>query len=192
MGYRPAKQPQTIASRIVLFWLLLALVPWNPLMPQTGLDPSWMHGINQALAQGLVFGKDIVFTLGPMASVFTQMYHPEVFSVTLAGSLLLALAIWGLLQQIWGRQPIWIGILGLTLGLIGQFDDAVLLFYPVLVALRGYQLARSGQHGWPGWILATAPLGLLALVKGTYLGLGLAVLLVWSLVFLIQNTPFRG
>lgn len=189
MGYPPAKQRQTITSLIILLWLLLTLVPWSPQMPQTGLDPSWMHGINQALAQGLVFGKDIVFTLGPMASVFTQVYHPEVYPVTLAGSLLLALAYWGLLQQIWGRQPIWMGMLGLILGLIGQFDDAVLLFYPLLVALYGYQLARSGQPGWPGWILATAPLGLLALIKGTYLGLGLAVLLVWSLLFLVRQKP---
>jgi len=32
--------------------------------------------MNQAIAQGLSFGDDIVFTFGPYASVYTQLYHP--------------------------------------------------------------------------------------------------------------------
>ncbi len=40
-------------------------VPIRALAP--GIDPSWMAGINWATAKQLVFGRDIVFTYGPLA-----------------------------------------------------------------------------------------------------------------------------
>jgi hypothetical protein len=39
-------------------------IPIQPL--RSGLDPSWMAGINWASAQRLVFGRDVMFTYGPL------------------------------------------------------------------------------------------------------------------------------
>ena len=39
----------------------------------TGLDPSWMIGINLARSNHLVFGKDIVFTYGPLGYLSTRL-----------------------------------------------------------------------------------------------------------------------
>ncbi len=41
-------------------------LPWPLLNTHSGLDSSWIVGINWALARGLQFGRDIVFTYGPL------------------------------------------------------------------------------------------------------------------------------
>ena len=49
----------------VVLWIVLLIttiakfVPFSPAMPAAGLDPSWVFGLNQAVAQGLSFGKEI-------------------------------------------------------------------------------------------------------------------------------------
>lgn len=35
-----------------------------------GLDPSWVIGLHEALERGLVFGRDIGFTYGPLGHMF--------------------------------------------------------------------------------------------------------------------------
>jgi len=46
---------------VATFWTL----PRALQLPGSGLDPSWMIGLNIAAADHLQYGKDIVFTLGP-------------------------------------------------------------------------------------------------------------------------------
>ena len=47
---------------------LLGLLVMPTLVPYvgTGLDPSWATGLNMAAARGMAFGRDIVFTFGPL------------------------------------------------------------------------------------------------------------------------------
>lgn len=59
--------------------LLVVLVPWRPNMPFSGLDPSWVSGIEWALLNGRHFGSDIVFTYGPLGFLFTAQFHPDLF-----------------------------------------------------------------------------------------------------------------
>lgn len=55
-------------------WLLMLCVTYTALISlplphrrfETGLDPSWMLGLNWAHAEGLVAGRDIVFSYGPL------------------------------------------------------------------------------------------------------------------------------
>ena len=63
----------------VLAWCVLGLLFFNipgvflgPAMPSDGLDGSWVYSINQAVAQRMAFGHDIIFTYGPYASVYTK------------------------------------------------------------------------------------------------------------------------
>jgi hypothetical protein len=50
----------------VLVWLALTLIPTVPFALNTGIDASWAYGLNMAYARGLTFGKDVIFTLGPL------------------------------------------------------------------------------------------------------------------------------
>src|SRR5690349_17114162 len=47
---------------------VLAIVTWPiaSMEPQPGLDPSWLLGLHMAAHQGLDFGRDLIFTYGPL------------------------------------------------------------------------------------------------------------------------------
>lgn len=58
-----------------LIWgfLLVFLVPKGLFAePGFGLDPSWVLGLNLAAHEGLVWGKELVFTYGPLGHFITQ------------------------------------------------------------------------------------------------------------------------
>jgi hypothetical protein len=59
---------------ILLIWCVLAAFPVLPPPGGLGLDPSWVLGINQAHVQGLVMGRDLVWTYGPLG--FLSIPHP--------------------------------------------------------------------------------------------------------------------
>ena len=62
--------------QVLLFITLICIfVPFSPAMPGEGLDPSWVFGMNQAVAQGFAFGRDLIFTFGPYASIYTKTFH---------------------------------------------------------------------------------------------------------------------
>ena len=52
---------------LLLVTCICVFVPFTPTMPRAMLDESWGIGINEAVSQHLVFGKDVIFTFGPSA-----------------------------------------------------------------------------------------------------------------------------
>jgi hypothetical protein len=75
----------------ILFFNVLDIA-FNPLMPTAILDGSWIYSMNQAVAQKLVFGRDLIFTFGPYASVYTHAYHPATVWIMLLGCSLVDLS----------------------------------------------------------------------------------------------------
>ncbi|MEO1784782.1 hypothetical protein V4762_06870 [Thermodesulfobium sp. 4217-1] len=64
---------------IVLFFLTFYII----IMPfGAGLDPSWQFAMNYAFEHGLTFGKDIIFTFGPLGFLAAPgpMYLPLIFA----------------------------------------------------------------------------------------------------------------
>ena len=55
------------ALLLAVIWLILAAIPEVPAPILPGLDPGWVLGLNLAHSQGLVHGKDIVWTYGPLS-----------------------------------------------------------------------------------------------------------------------------
>ncbi|WP_348262174.1 hypothetical protein P8935_20510 [Telmatobacter sp. DSM 110680] len=141
------------------------------------LTPSWEYGLNEAVAQRLVFGKDLVFTFGPYASVYTHLYHPNcvwimTLGITLVDSLFLLCFGWLVKNARW--QWPWILACGLAIPVTSP--DAFLFSLPLLVGLIIFKLGLSSK----GWAfedksivalisLAFACLGLLPLIKGSLL-----------------------
>jgi hypothetical protein len=76
-----------ITSPIALFLSLLLIVPLQPAMPFNGIDPSWAWAVNEAVADRLVFGRDFVFTFGPLGSMVTRLFHPETDFLMLSSAL---------------------------------------------------------------------------------------------------------
>ncbi|MEI2387750.1 hypothetical protein [Breoghania sp. JC706] len=139
-----------------------------------------MLGLNQAVADGLVFGRDIKFTFGPYSSVYSQLYHPSTYGMILiAGGILAAGYGWALFRAFsrGGRDMFLAGVV-LALGALSR--DALLLSYPVLYVLAVQKVIVSGQKGRKaeadkrseaGQLLAlaisSAGLAALLLVKGS-------------------------
>lgn len=179
---------------ILLLTVIAVFVPFSPSMPSESLDPSWVYGMNQALAQGMAFGKDIIFTFGPYASIYTKAYHPATDQLMIFGALYLAIFFFlaaylnfnkaGRVSQV---------ALLITLSMAIYTVDALFFFYPLLVGLQVYQWARSFDAKKPDGIAATlllaslfTPLGLLPLIKGSTLIACVAITLL-SVLLLIKR-----
>jgi hypothetical protein len=72
-------------SNWVLAALLLVLTwPVGDLAPEAGLDPSWMAALYMAANGGLDYGRDIVFTFGPLGFLhFPVLYYPKLTALAL-------------------------------------------------------------------------------------------------------------
>lgn len=152
---------------------ILVLVPFSPTFPRAVLDSSYLLAMNQAVEQGLRFGRDIVFTFGPLASVYSHQYLPATDRSMLIGSSVLACAL--LLLYLEARRSSgasWpVLLLPVVLSLCyenGYFEgDAVLFILPISFFLY---VASTDARGW-AFVATVAACsitsGLLPLMKGS-------------------------
>jgi hypothetical protein len=57
---------------------LILLAPTSFYRPfEQGRDPNWQLALHYAFAHDLVFGKDIVFTYGPLGFLYSRLVYPE-------------------------------------------------------------------------------------------------------------------
>ncbi len=180
-----------ISGLIQLFaFLCLAtiLLPLNPNMPASGLDQSWQFGMNQALHSNFSIGKDIVFTFGPYAFAYSKLFHPATDTLMLGSSLYLTLSFWFGLQHIFkSNKKIQTLCFYLTLVCLSYLLDPLFFCYPLLVGIWVYQCMseqNSEQSSSNSTLISAsfivAPLGLLSLIKGSFLILSVAVLCLSS------------
>ncbi len=184
-----------------LITTIAIFVPFSPKMPAAGLDQSWIFGMNQAVAQGLSFGKEIIFSYGPYSSIHTKTYHPSTDFMMVSGSLYLALAYWAYLFLLMGNVQ-WLTIISLNAVLAGVVNtggdfyislysrDALLFSLPLLAGLAIFKIQTAPDGGWlknktaPFLIaLLISPLGFLPLVKCSIMILCSAVALLCSALF---------
>ncbi len=183
-------------------WCVLALVSIDalviiaPKMPEANLEGSWAYALNEATAHRMIFGRDIVFTCGPYASICTRLYSPStVWSMVLGslflGALFFACLAWLAKDARWS----WLTILILILAVLEQpayYSDAFFISIPLLVSLVVFKLQTAGGEALRKKstvtlvMLAFAGIGLLPLVKLTLLPLVAGVCLACA-AFLMAN-----
>ncbi|MDM0067883.1 hypothetical protein [Variovorax sp. J31P207] len=175
--------PARLRSLLVFAVLCAAIarfIPLDPAMPGPTLDDGWAIAMNQAVSQGLQFGRDLVFTFGPYASVYTRLYHPQTDTLMLGGSLLLALAF-GFSVMVLARrsQWFWIAVTGLAVAATGD-KDALLYGVALASCLAFLELIENGDDtGGSHFLIAVfvlAPFGLLPAIKGTMFILSVGML----------------
>lgn len=180
---------------LLLFAIVVAFVPLTPKLPATDLDSAWALALNEAVAKGFTFGKQIIFTLGPYSSIYTKSYHPATVIMMIAGSFYLALSYYLCLLYLTQDTPKrW--ILAFTLLLIGMLcsRDALLLSYPLIAGLTACKLPffRLKETRFRLLILLIfMPLGLLSLIKGTLFLLSAFVSIVCC-VFLLTKKHYAA
>ena len=178
-------------------------------MPGSGLDESWVYSLNQAVAQRLVFGRDIIFTFGPYASIDTYHYHPATVWIMLIGGSLLVVCYsfcfaWLVRRAKWP----WPLFLAALLVIPLARPDALFFFFSLLEALLIFRLQDEelDEPRKPAALLWAAALigcaGMLPLIKASFavMELGFLVLCLsflvlrrqWTLALICGVSPLTG
>lgn len=187
----------SLKNKIIYSFLAIAvisvLVPFTPIMPSSGLDPSWVLGMNQSYSQGLVFGKDVIFTFGPYSSIYTKAFHPETDSLMIFGSLYLAAMFCYVAYQNLKNSKIYVVILFIAVISAVLYSRDVLLFlYPFMVAIyildKLYgELDEVGAWSEFEWVMLLSAFGLLPLIKGSIIFLCAAIIFLGAVMMLIAR-----
>jgi len=181
-GMSPFRSISTSKFGFLLFYIFFAIsvtavfIPLNPRMPSAGLDASWQYAMNEAVAKHMSFGKEIIFTYGPYASICTRTYSPATDRRMILGSVLLAASyVIALLFIAAGKKRVVILILLLFLATYGApeyslMSYAFLLVLCTLKQVNSHERDLTGTHNWRQFvaiIVLWSTLGLLPVVKGS-------------------------
>ncbi len=169
------------AALVVGLWLTLIRLP---LSPTVDLDPSWRMTLGYAIEHGWQFGKDIVFTYGPLGHVLAPtnsggLYGPQL-AWQLGANFIFALAIWGLGRSFTAWRKAVYYVYFFVFGV--SYVDAV---HMIMILIFSLALTRDRflANRWLTGLTAFA-LGVMSLVKFTNLllaGFAIGCVLVWQL-----------
>jgi hypothetical protein len=152
--------------------------------PDARLDASWQEMLIQAHAQGLQFGRDVIFTWGPWGFLCSRYHLGAVEAVpilvwTVAGSFGIAGALVVLTRSLapWRR----LAFAALFAGFHWFFQDLDFMVLITLIGIAGLMRRDAPLSRLVGWALV---LGFLAQIKFTYCVISaaavLAALVCWA------------
>ncbi len=182
------------------------------------LDPSYQQALGEALVSGLRFGREIVFTSGPLAYFTDSPFDPRLYGAKLwlweglLGALVAGLLAWRLVRRGTGTD---IALGALVLIVMPLAEDTWLFAMGLLAADVGLGTMVAGSPAGAGWrrilcgALALLLLSILTLIKVSSMTLafaalailllravscgGLKLALAWLLSFVaIQSLVFVG
>ncbi|PYE16625.1 hypothetical protein C7410_12966 [Paraburkholderia silvatlantica] len=173
----------------------LVIIPFGPQMPSSGLDNSWTIALNEALAHGYVFGRDLIFTFGPLGSVYTRLYSPETDRTMMVASAVFAIgfccAFW---LSAYPRRLAFLIVIPIAIAL-SYTRDPIFLTIPFALLVGVVRLRLPIESKWhvqatPVSLLllalATIAVAIMPLVKGSFAvsafftcALALVLLITW-------------
>lgn len=148
---RPLLPPQVskVLGRVLIFLLLVAGVFTFPSPPDTGLDPSWRMALGYFFENGMQFGRDVVFTYGPLGFVMAKTFSGLQFWTLIAGQLVLAVvAATALIRQgyrLAGHARLVFFLFILLFAVL--YEDAI---HMIVLAILGFELLTLLDRG-RGW-----------------------------------------
>lgn len=181
---------------LVVGWLFL--IPFLPDMPASGLDLSWRYALNVAVSQGLVFGRDVVFTFGPLASVYSQLYSPGTDHLMMAGSTVYGAAFCAVLGLAAYPRKLLVVIVVPFLIAFNILSDPFFITIPLLLLFnvaRVYLPQDSLLYLKPSRIvifalvLATVAVGMAPIIKGSFSGVVLPISGITALILARKSVP---
>lgn len=131
----------------MIYFLLFVASFTFPKMPEQGLDPSWRMVMGYVFDHGLQFGRDVVWTYGPLGFIMSNTYSGIQFWSLIGGQLLLALiAATVIIRQgyrlIGVSRLIFFGFI-LLFGI--AYEDAL---HMLVIAMLGFELLRESGNRW--------------------------------------------
>ena len=192
MGPRASTLPVWLLALTVIYVALISL-PGPPLSYGTGLDASWALGLNLAHSRGMVAGRDVVFTHGPLG----YLLYPEPVSgapilalIFRLGLYLLSIAALG--RLVWIMQSkaaaFWTALilgLGVVLDALPEENRVIL----TITALALLPLADRSHWRYAELSLLGFMTGLGVLVKLNQGIEGVALFIVLLATIAFQDSP---
>ena len=130
-------------KKILLYFLLLLVFFWHlPVMKiflpgEDSIDPSWMKTLQYAAENHILFGKDFIFTYGPLGYLFNPM-SKEAYLLALFLNLLFLFALKDLFLFGNKRDFLW-KCLFAVFTVFSTLHDLFFVFFPLLI------LERAGE-----------------------------------------------
>jgi len=183
-------------ATVMLVVLLGIYYPLTQIMPSYGLDAGWAYAMNEAIATKKRIGTEIIFTFGPYAHVYTQMYHPATEKMMLAGSAyLIATTFFLISYNALNSKKIYFSVLFFVASFFANMD-AVLFAIPLMfcIAIFYHQKILAGKNIYWRKIsffniaFAATCLGFLPLIKGSILIYVLMVLAVSVAILVFRKS----
>ncbi|HEY0179049.1 MAG TPA: hypothetical protein VGC30_05395 [Dokdonella sp.] len=170
-GHAVAVAAAALGALAAVLWML----PLIPSMPAPGSEASWPYTLNEAVARRLAFGRDFVFTFGPLGSAYTQLYHPATDALMLGSAAVLALGLCaGFALVALPRRRALLVALPCVLALT-QARDAIFMMPALLLVLGALRCTdadvdadRHGAARAAAFVAVAAAAGVLPLVKGSF------------------------
>ena len=160
----------------ILFLLLIAGIFNYPNYPEASLDGSWRMALGYFFQHGFQFGKEVIFTYGPLGFSMGKTYSGLQFQAIVVVQLAIAiLGAYVIIHE--GRRLQGLSRWGFFIGffLFGiTYEDAL---HMLLIALMGFQLLR-GDGGRRGRLVLLLALTMLGSIKFTNLMLAAFVVAV--------------
>ena len=165
-------------------YFFIAFLPFTRPI-RIGLDPSWQYAISQAAEDGLIFGKDIIFTFGPLGYLIAGVPLERNFWLITAFRLLVyfslyTIAIIKILKLRTNFQKILLTLSLLIPFVLGVSTDYQ-IFFAFIIILSFEELFKKSIQLWSLGLGAFA--GFCLLTKFT-LGIGVLGSLI---LFLVGN-----
>ena len=189
-----------IAIILLLFTALLAKFFLGSSMPQIGVDPSWHFAMNQAIAEKLAIGKEIIFTFGPYSSLYTNEFNPSTDRLELFGGIYFSLCYLTAFLMLMQNIPLRWSVMFWALIAILKPGDPFFISYPLLVSLVIFRLIYShnqvGKIMFPRWLMVFmlfvifSAFGFLPLIKGSFIVPCAAMLFACIMVLICENKKF--
>ncbi len=183
-----------IVYTALTFTVIIIFTVFNPLLPGVGLDISWYLANNQAVAQNVVFGENLLTTLGPYPSIYSNVYHPDIHQMALLGGILIGVCYSVLLLLIaieldWKWLILYICFLFACRVPFDTYLFSYIFFMSIVVyrmtlPISSNLVLENTAQNKCFYILALVPLGLLLLTKGSVipyivLAVGICVIMFW-------------
>ncbi len=181
--------PPRSALGEVLLWLLLVLLTFSlPKPPSAELDASWRLGLTYFLEHGYAFGRDIVFTYGPLGFLlgrtYSGVYLWALISWQVVQAVVAATLLWRLSRPLHGTSRFFYFAFFLLFGV--GYEDALQM---ILIALLGWAMLRrlSEEKSRVLVVPSGAFLAVLAAIKFTNLVLAGFVVVVVAVYAMMRK-----
>jgi hypothetical protein len=193
---------EKIEKKIHKFWpcifLLAAAIRTLPLpasVPTVSLDSSWAIGLNMAFLNNMQFGKDIIFTLGPLGFLWAPLVsNYDLWRISLAYNIfihmLLFISIFLLLQKYSAK---WYHYLLASLALYfltpgSDFEVWISTIVFIFIIATG---ERSDWKEMAGLVCIGIILATVSLIKFNLLIVSIIIILATLISFLLTKKEIR-